>query len=370
MPIAKHVSSLVQHLNSPTYWPNPENFTWSFKRSHGYDLLACMCGLSKYDFQKIGFVSSSLMPSVPTYQPYSEDFHSEVLNDIKVQIKEKIGITEDHKNILNCLVQRVVDGFQQEGSIIRHPDQLTAMVRELYDSDECIINHLDSLIELINDLEAVENKKKRKTLQPALHWLLHWCYATLFKQKSALQNEIVYQNRWKIKSKMLLDLYQPYFDRAQFALQKYYKICLDAKFDHALEFDNQLNSFWGYGGYQKTHDFAVIESKKNFYPPKNINPFYDVAYGVHLKWDKNNFFYEIIYSDLDSISFSKEVKVMLDPIRKIFRHGAISYNLDSDGTDLIKPGAQAVFSHMYGYYIKYQNFKNYPVVPVMRVVEE
>lgn len=169
---------------------------------------------------------------------------------------------------------------------------------------------------------------------------------------------------------MLLDLYQPYFDRAQLALKKYYKICLDVKFDQALEFDIQLNSCWGSRYYQKSHDFAVIESKKNFYPPKNINPFYDVYYGVHLEWDKNNFFYDIIYSDLDSISFSKELKVMFDPIRKIFRQGAISYNLDSDGTDLMGPEAQAVFSHMYGYYIKYQNFKNYLVGPVMRVVEE
>ena len=140
MPIAKHVSSFVEYLNSPTYWPNPENFSWSFKRSHGYDLLACMCGLSKYQFQQLGFVSSSLMPNVPTYQPYLEALHSEVLNNIRVQIKEKIGIMEDHKNILNCLVQRVARyGFQLDGSIIRHPDQLTAMVRELYDSEESIL---------------------------------------------------------------------------------------------------------------------------------------------------------------------------------------------------------------------------------------
>src|SRR5690606_6284368 len=156
MPIAKHVSLLVDLLNTPVWSvPDSEKTSWSFKHSHGYDLLACMCDLNKYDFERIGFVSSSLMSFVPTYQPYSDDLNLEVLNAIRQKIKDKLGFTEDQKHTLtlDILVDRVTRyGFMIDQSIVRHPDQLTAMVRELYESEESILDHLDSLIELIDNL--------------------------------------------------------------------------------------------------------------------------------------------------------------------------------------------------------------------------
>src|SRR5690606_24145527 len=130
------------------------------------------------------FVSSSLMSCVPTYQPYSEDLNLEVLNAIRQKIKDKLGFTEDQKHTLDILVDRVTRyGFIIDASIVRHPDQLTAMVRELYESEESILDHLDSLIELIDNLAYIVNNKKNKQLQPVQYWLLHWCYATLFKHQ-------------------------------------------------------------------------------------------------------------------------------------------------------------------------------------------
>ena len=87
MPLKTHISAFIEHLNSPTWIAhNSDNFSWSFKHSHGYDLLACICGLNKYDFQHIGFVSSSLMQNVPAYQPYTEDLNSEILEVLRIEI--------------------------------------------------------------------------------------------------------------------------------------------------------------------------------------------------------------------------------------------------------------------------------------------
>ncbi len=55
MPISKHVSLLMECLNSPVWAaPDSEKISWSFKHSHGYDLLACMCDVNRYDFEHIG----------------------------------------------------------------------------------------------------------------------------------------------------------------------------------------------------------------------------------------------------------------------------------------------------------------------------
>ena len=246
MPIAKHVSLLVDLLNTPVWSvPDSEKTSWSFKHSHGYDLLACMCDLNKYDFERIGFVSSSLMSFVPTYQPYSDDLNLEVLNAIRQKIKDKLGFTEDQKHTLDIIVDRVTRyGFMIDQSIVRHPDQLTAMVRELYESEESILEHLDNLIELIENLTYALDHKKGKKLQPVQYWLLHWCYATLFKHQTALEKQIIAENRIPSKSKALLSVYKPYFDNAYPALKKYYQICLELKFDQAIALDKKLNSYY------------------------------------------------------------------------------------------------------------------------------
>ena len=199
-----------------------------------------MCDLNKYDFERIGFVASSLMPFVPAYQPYSEDLNDDLLNNIRQKIKEKLGFTEEQHRTLDTLVYHLtIYGFIIDKSIIRHPDQLIAMVRELYDSSTSILDHIDSLIELIDDLTYILNHKKNKSLQPVQYWLLHWCYATLFKHRIALEKQIIAENRIPSKSKALLSVYKPYFDDAYPAIQKYYQICLDLKLDQALSFDKK-----------------------------------------------------------------------------------------------------------------------------------
>lgn len=411
MPISKHVSLLVDHLNSPVWSvPDSEKTSWSFKHSHGYDLLACMCDLNKYDFERIGFVSSSLMSFVPTYQPYSEDLNLEVLNAIRQKIRDKLGFTEDQKHTLDILVDRVTRyGFMIDQSIVRHPDQLTAMVRELYESEESILDHLDSLIELIDNLAYVVNHKKNKKLQPVQYWLLHWCYATLFKHQTALEKQIIAENRIPSKSKALLSVYKPYFDDAYPSLKKYYQICLELKFDQAMELHNKLNSFFGSQYYETTHSFAVTTQKTEpeifvsngiGYPyyEKTTNLFYRIT-DTGLGLEKGNSFYEVLDPGFGS-DLSKEEQAILTYVYRLFRKDNVGYDLHfEDGgfvdkytylfsddflkeaqerykdimpwtlKNVIETRANEIYSHMYRHYIKHRNFDSYSLPNIVRTVE-
>jgi|GEM_PF-1394647 len=406
MPISKHVSLLVECLNSPVWAvPDSEKISWSFKHSHGYDLLACMCDLNRYDFEHIGFVSSSLMPFVPTYQPYSEDLNQEHLNAIRQKIKDKLGFTEDQKHILGILVDRVTRyGFIIDASIISHPDQLTAMVRELYESEESIFDHLDNLIELIENLNYVLNHKKNKKLQPVQYWLLHWCYATLFKHQTALEKQIIAE-----KSKALLNAYKPYFDDAYPALKKYYQICLELKFDQAMEWHNKLNSFLGSQYYETTHSFALTTQKTEpeifvsngiGYPyyKKTTNLFYRIT-DIGLGLEKENSFYEVLDSGFGS-DLSEEEQAILTYVKRLFRKDNVGYDLHfEDGgfvdrytylfsddflkevqqyyrditpwtlKNIVETRANEIYSHMYRHYIKHRNFDSYSLPNIVRTVE-
>lgn len=406
MPISKHVSLLVECLNSPVWAvPDSEKISWSFKHSHGYDLLACMCDVNRYDFEHIGFVSSSLMPFVPTYQPYSEDLNQEHLNAIRQKIKDKLGFTEDQKHILGILVDRVTRyGFIIDASIIRHPDQLTAMVRELYESEESIFDHLDNLIELIENLNYVLNHKKNKKLQPVQYWLLHWCYATLFKHQTALEKQIIAE-----KSKALLNAYKPYFDDAYPALKKYYQICLELKFDQAMEWHNKLNSFLGSQYYETTHSFALTTQKTEpeifvsngiGYPyyEKTTNLFYRIT-DIGLGLEKENSFYEVLDSGFGS-DLSEEEQAILTYVKRLFRKDNVGYDLHfEDGgfvdrytylfsddflkevqqyyrditpwtlKNIVETRANEIYSHMYRHYIKHRNFDSYSLPNIVRTVE-
>lgn len=406
MPISKHVSLLVECLNSPVWTvPDSEKLSWSFKHSHGYDLLACMCDLNRYDFEHIGFVSSSLMPFVPTYQPYSEDLNLELLNAIRQKIKDKLGFTEDQKHTLDILVDRVTRyGFIINASIIRHPDQLTAMVRELYESEESIFDHLDNLIELIENLSYVLNHKKNKKLQPVQYWLLHWCYATLFKHQTALEKQIITE-----KSKALLNAYKPYFDNAYPALKKYYQICLELKFDQAVELQNKLNSFLGSQYYETTHSFAVIAQQTEAeifvsngigypYYEKTTNLFYSIT-DIGLAFEQGNSFYRVFESDLYS-ELSRQEEAILTYLKRLFRKDDVGYELHSeDGVfidkytylfsddflkevhehykditpwtlkTIVETRANEIYSHMYRHYIKHRNFNNYSLPVITNTFE-
>lgn len=411
MPIAKHVSLLVDLLNTPVWSvPDSEKTSWSFKHSHGYDLLACMCDLNKYDFERIGFVSSSLMSFVPTYQPYSDDLNLEVLNAIRQKIKDKLGFTEDQKHTLDIIVDRVTRyGFMIDQSIVRHPDQLTAMVRELYESEESILEHLDNLIELIENLTYSLDHKKGKKLQPIQYWLLHWCYATLFKHQTALEKQIIAENRIPSKSKALLSVYKPYFDNAYPALKKYYQICLELKFDQAMELHNKLNSFLGSQYYETTHSFAVTSQKTEpeifvsngiGYPyyENTTNLFYRIT-ETGLGLEKGNSFYEVLDSGFDT-DLSEEEQAILTYVKRLFRKDDVGYELHfEDGgfidkytylfsddflkeaqerykaimpwtlKNIVETRAKEIYSHMYRHYIKHKNFDSYSLPNITRTVE-
>src|SRR5690606_38031277 len=146
---------------------------------------------------------------------------------------------------------------------------------------------------------ALDHKKGKKLL-PVQYWLLHWCYATLFKHRTALEKQIIAE-----KSKALLNAYKPYFDDAYPALKKYYQICLELKFDQAIALDKKLNSFFGSQYYEKTHSFAVISQRKelepfvsngsgNLFHEEITNLFYEITDTNYLEPEKTNSFYKAL----------------------------------------------------------------------------
>ena len=116
-----------------------------------------------------------------------------------------------------------------------------AMLRELYNTDKSVLEHLDSIVELIDNLEYVENKKS-KNLKLPHYWILHWCYAVLRKHEIMIKKEIQANNKIRTKQQALLMVYQPYFECAQGALEKYYVWCVEQNFDQAVDFNEQFKA--------------------------------------------------------------------------------------------------------------------------------
>lgn len=391
MPIAKHIKSLVERLNSEIAFYTPE--FEPLKSSHGYDLLACLCGLDKYHFQQVGFVSTSLFLNVPTYQPVGWNHHIGLDQALEQLICKKTGLnSKEHFYILGGLVaQLTMHGFKGDGESIRHPDQLIAMLRELYDTDESVLAHLDSIIELIDSQEYVENHKK-KALHVPQCWILHWCYAVLTKHELMIKKEIVVNNKIPTKQQALLMVYQPYFERAQAALEKYYGLCVEQGFDQAVDFNEQFKAVLFTSSYDQTHGFAM-PPQGNEVPlitsSKTSNLFYrtnDIHGGEYETWNSFCRLMNEAERDVDT----DEESIILILLQRLFRKDALGR--DDTGMDFVvidnyqylfsdefeqelkqrfpllnergkqhqlEQKALSIFSQMYRHYLKHKNFDTY-----------
>ncbi len=399
MPIAKHIKSLVERLNSEIAFYNRE--FEPLKSSHGYDLLACLCGLDKYHFQQVGFVSTSLFLNVPTYQPVGWKHHIGLDQALEKIICKKTSLnSKEHFYILGGLVaQLTMHGFKGDGECIRHPDQLIAMLRELYDTDESVLAHLDSIIELIDSLEYVE-KNKKKSLPIALYWILHWCYAVLTKHELMIKKEIEANNKIRAKQQALLTVYQPYFERAQAALEKYYALCVEQNFDQAVDFNEQFKAVLFTSSYDQTHAFAM-PCQGHEYPlitsSKTRNLFYridDIHQGEYETW---NSFYRLM-NEAGREAETDEESIILILLQRLFRKDA--FGRDDTGMDFVvidnyqylfsdefeqelkqrfpllsergkqhqlEQKALSIFSQMYRHYLKHKNFDDYQLPDLVEV---
>ena len=391
MPIAKHIKSIVERLNSEIAFYAPE--FEPLKLSHGYDLLACLCGLDKYHFQQVGFVSTSLFLNVPTYRPVGWNHHIGLDQALEQLICKKTGLnSKEHFYILGGLVaQLTMHGFKGDGECLRDPDQLVAMLRELYNTDESVLAHLDSIIELIDSLEYVENNKK-KTVPLVLYWVLHWCYAVLVKHEIMIEKEIQANNKIRAKQQALLMVYQPYFERAQAALEKYYALCVEQHFDQAVDFNEQFKAILFNSSYDQTHAFAM-PPQGHEYPlitsRKTSNLFYridDINQGEYETW---NSFYRLM-NEAERDAETDEESIILILLQRFFRKDALGR--DDTGMDFVvidnyqylfsdefeqelkqrfplvsERGKQhqleqkvlSIFSQMYRHYLKHKNFDTY-----------
>ena len=399
MPIAKHIKSLVERLNSEIAFYNLK--FEPLKSSHGYDLLSCLCGLDKYHFQQVGFVSTSLFLNVPTYQPVGWNHHIGLDQVLEQLICQKTGLnSKEHFYILGGLVaQLTMHGFKSEGECIRHPDQLVAMLRELYDTDESVLVHLDSIIELIDSLEYVDSNKK-KSLHTALYWILHWCYAVLAKHEVMIKKEIQANNKIHAKQQALLMVYQPYFERAQAKVEKYYIFCVEQNFDQALSFSEQFKGVRFISSYDKTHAFTI--SNQEYEPQlwssrKTSNLFYaieDIHIGEYETW---NSFYRLM-NEAEREAETDEENIILILLQRLFRKDALGR--DDTGMDFVvinkyqylfsdefeqelkqrfplltergkqpqlEQKALSIYSQMYRHYLKHKNFDDYQLPHLVEI---
>lgn len=397
MPIAKHTKSLVERLNSEIAFYNPK--FEPLKSSHGYDLLACLCGLDKYHFQQIGFVSTSLFLNVPTYQPVGWNDHIGLDQALEKLICKKTGLnSKEHFYILGGLVaQLTMHGFKEEEECIRHPDQLIAMLRELYDTDESILVHLDSIIALIDSLEYVENNKK-KSLALALYWVLHWCYAVLAKHEIMIQKEILANNKIRAKQQALLMVYQPYFERAQANVEKYYLLCVQQNFDQALSFSEQFKGIRFVSSYDKTHAFAISNQayELQLLPSRKTSNLFYVIEDIHIgEYETWNSFYRLM-NEAEREAQTDEESIILILLQRLFRQDALGR--DDTGMDFVainkyqylfsdeferelkqrfpllnergrlqqlEQKALSIFSQMYRYYLQHKNFDDYQLTDLI-----
>lgn len=400
MPIAKHTKNLVERLNSEIAFFNP-NFK-PLTTSQGYDLLACLVGLNKHDFGKVGFVSSSLFLNVPTYQPVGWDHHQGLNKALEHAICMKTGLNStEHFFILGGLVaQLTVNGFKSQGECIRHPDQLIAMLRELYDTDESVLEHLDSILELIENLEYVE-RKKSKDLKLPHYWILHWCYAVLRKHEIAINNEIKANNKIFTKQQALLDVYKPYFERGQTCVEKYYHLCLAQEFDQAVDFNAQFQAVLFTSSYDQTHGFAIPQHQDELpltVSGKTSNLFYnidDIHNGEYETW---NSFYRLM-NEADRAVETDEEQIIVILLQRLFRKDFLGY--DDSGLDFgfinkysylfsdrfekalvtqfpllnergkqhhLEQRALSIFSQMFRHYLKHKNFDTYVLPPIAQTV--
>lgn len=392
MPIAKHTKSLVERLNLEIQSYNSVDFK-PLTVSQGYDLLACLVGLNKHDFGKVGFVSSSLFLNVPTYQPVGWGHHLGLDKALENAICNKTGLnSKDHFYILGGLVaQLTVHGFKSDGECIRHPDELVAMLRELYDTDESVLEHLDSIVELIESLEYVESKKP-KDLKLPHYWILHWCYAVLRKHETAINKEIKANNKILTKQQALLNVYKPYFECGQTSLEKYYHLCVDQNFDQAVVFNDQFKAILFTSSYDQTHAFAIHQNSDVLpltVQRKTSNLFYnidDIHIGDYETW---NSFYRLM-NEADREVETDEEQIVLILLQRLFRKDFLGY--DESGLDFgfinkysylfsnqfekalknqfpllnergkryqLEQEALSIFSQMYRHYIKHKIFDNY-----------
>ncbi|WP_151976793.1 hypothetical protein [Acinetobacter soli] len=392
MPIAKHTKSLVERLNLEIQSYNSVDFK-PLTVSQGYDLLACLVGLNKHDFGKVGFVSSSLFLNVPTYQPVGWDHHPDLDKALEHSICKKTGLnSKEHFFILGGLVaQLTMHGFKSQGDCIRHPDQLIAMLRELYDTDESVLEHLDSVVELIENLEYVESKKS-KDLKLPHYWILHWCYAVLRKHETAINIEIKANNKILNKQQALLNVYKPYFERGQTSLEKYYRLCIDQNFDQAVDFNYQFKAILFTSSYDQTHAFAIPQNSDGLpltVQRKTSNLFYnidDIHIGDYETW---NSFYRLM-NEADRVVETDEEQIVLILLQRLFRKDALGR--DDTGYDFIvihkyqylfsgefeqelksryplfneiskqhqlNQRALSIFSQMYRHYLEHKNFDTY-----------
>lgn len=401
MPIAKHTKSLVERLNLEIQSYNSVVFK-PLTVSQGYDLLACLVGLNKHDFGKVGFISSSLFLNVPTYQPVGWDHHPGLDKALEYAICKKTGLnSKEHFFILGGLVAELtVNGFKSQGECIRHPDQLIAMLRELYNTDESVIEHLDSIVELIENLEYVE-RKKSKDLKLPHYWILHWCYAVLCKHEIAINKEIKANNKILTKQQALLNVYKPYFEQGQTSLEKYYRLCVDQNFDQAVDFNDQFKAIRFTSSYDQTHAFAIPQNHDELpltASRKTSNLFYnidDIHFGEYETW---NSFYRLM-NEAERIAKTDEESVILMLIQRFFRKDALGS--DETGRDFclthtyqhlfsqyferelidqfpflkergklqqLDDKAHSIFSQMYRHYLKHKNFDTYKLPPLTQAI--
>lgn len=387
MPLSIHVREICHRLNQEREQLLNPHLSKPLKITHVYDLLATSYGLTKFNFDRIGFIATSIMSNVDTYYPSYDEKITQVLSR---DLSKKMAL-EDQYNCGQLVSLFAHVAFHFNGLKLRHPDQLLVMLEELYLDAKLAWENLDDIIALIENLEFSLDKKG-KFRDGKTYLILHWCYATVKVHESEIQKRC---DDFKIPAKRqaLLSVYQPYIDIAVTKAEKWFNYAVSSNEPAALELKQRLeNRILSESYNERSHPFIeknsdflsydsnkykVINPFKNQWSYPNNDSFEKVLNTIHLNSDTDlefattAYLYRMFKRDTLGLAADGHELVNDDSYRVLYSD-RFNRRLMEDYPTLTKSdlhwadlNAQKQFNDMFRHYLSVGNFSDYVIQPLV-----
>lgn len=388
MPLSTHVLSICQYFNQErSNLPNVHPSV-PLKRTHVYDLLATSCGLSKFKFDHIGFIATSIMREVDTYHP---SFDDKITQALIQEISKKIAL-EDRFYCGQLAFSLAHAAFHFDDIKLRHPDQLLVMLEELYLDATLALENLDDIIALIESLEVALDKKG-KFRDGKTYLILHWCYATVKVHESEIHKRCD-DSKIPAKRQALLNVYKPYIDIAVAKAEKWFNHAVSSNEPAAMELKQRLeNRILSESYNERSHpfvekdlDFLSYDSNKykGINPFKNqwtyprVDPFEKNLNTIHansnsdLEFATTAYLYRMFKRDMLGLVIGDYHDLGFDNSYRVLYSDSFMRRLMEDYPTLTKSdlhiadlNAQKQFNDMFRHYLSFSNFENYKILSLV-----
>lgn len=381
MPITPHVSNICVLFNEQQSYLNLGPSSQPLKIAQTYDLLAACCGLEKYDFQRIGFLSTSIMLEVDTYHPC---YDKVITSTLSAAIHKKTALDDKFYNdrLAHVFAQMA---FHSNGKKLRHPDQILAILEDLYEDAALTWENIDSVIDFINNIEFSLLKKK-PIFDNRIYLILHWCYAIL-KVHEAEIYRLCHDAKIAAKRQLLISLYKPYIDNAVAKSEQWFNCAIQAKVPAALDLKQLIEQYpFTESPYEISHPFLINSFelgktrksldvslfKRHGWTPHEQNPFEQILSKLYLEASSDlefatlAFLYRFFKRDMLGLSYGDQNDLINEDNYKMLYSKNFMDRLLEEYPALIQSDinaadtrAQRLFNDMFQHYLKVGNFSAY-----------